>query len=63
MSLTGWFLGLDLTDKVPDASTFSQNRRRRFNVSIVYQKIIVFTSQTQDLELMSGSFLIFPNQY
>ncbi len=26
-----WFLGLGLTDKIPDASTFSQNRRRRFN--------------------------------
>lgn len=25
-----WFLGLRLTDKVPDASTLSQNRRRRF---------------------------------
>ncbi|MFW3617157.1 transposase, partial [Billgrantia antri] len=28
-----WFLGLRLTDKVPDASTFSQNRRRRFRDS------------------------------
>lgn len=25
-----WFLGLRLTDKVADASTISQNRRRRF---------------------------------
>jgi transposase len=25
-----WFLGLRLTDRVPDASTLSQNRRRRF---------------------------------
>jgi transposase len=25
-----WFLGLRLTDKIPDASTLSQNRRRRF---------------------------------
>ena len=25
-----WFLDLSLTDKVPDASTLSQNRRRRF---------------------------------
>ena len=28
-----WFLGLRLTDKVPDASTISQNRRRRFSDS------------------------------
>jgi transposase len=34
-----WFLGFGLTDKIPDASTFSQNRRRRFNESRVYQEI------------------------
>lgn len=39
MSLTVGFLGLNLTDKIPDASTFSQHRRRRFNESEVYQQI------------------------
>ncbi len=34
-----WFLRLKLTDKVPDASTLSQNRRRRFRASDVYQQI------------------------
>ena len=34
-----WFLGLGLTDRVPDASTISQNRRRRFNGSGVHQEI------------------------
>ena len=34
-----WFLGLGLTDKVPDASTLSANRTRRFKESDVYQKI------------------------
>ena len=34
-----WFLGFTLTDKIPHASTFSQNRRRRFNDSAVYQEI------------------------
>ena len=34
-----WFLGLDLTDAVPDHSTFSQNRRRRFKESTVLQEI------------------------
>jgi transposase len=34
-----WFLGLKLRDKVPDASTLSQNRRRRFAESTVYQEI------------------------
>ena len=26
-----WFLGFDMDDRVPDHSTISQNRRRRFN--------------------------------
>lgn len=34
-----WFLGLRLMDKVPDASTLSQNRRRRFSESTIYQEI------------------------
>src|SRR5438105_4411079 len=34
-----WFLGLKLRDKVPDASTLSQNRRRRFAESRIYQEI------------------------
>ena len=34
-----WFLGFGLADKIPDASTFSQNRRRRFTESTVYQEI------------------------
>lgn len=34
-----WFLGMSLTDKVPDASTLSQNRRRRFLDSTIYQDI------------------------
>ncbi|WP_342042132.1 IS1182 family transposase [Bacillus sp. OTU2372] len=34
-----WFLGLDLTDSVPNHSTFSQNRRRRFKDSTVFQEI------------------------
>lgn len=34
-----WFIGYGLSDKIPDASTFSQNRRRRFTESTVYQEI------------------------
>jgi len=34
-----WYLRLRLSDKVPDASTLSQNRRRRFRDSEVYQKL------------------------
>lgn len=34
-----WFLRLRLTDKVPDASTLSQNRRRRFAGTDIEQQI------------------------
>jgi len=34
-----WFLGLSFTDRVIDASTFSQNRRRRFAGSDIEQTI------------------------
>ncbi len=34
-----WFLRMGLTEKVPDASTLSQNRLRRFNHSDVFQQI------------------------
>lgn len=34
-----WFLGFGLRDKIPDASTLSQNRRRRFLESSIYQEI------------------------
>ncbi len=34
-----WFLNLRLTDPVPDASTLSQNRLRRFANSTIYQDI------------------------
>jgi transposase len=34
-----WFLGFGRTDKIPDASTISQNRRRRFAESTIYQEI------------------------
>jgi len=34
-----WFLGLKLTDAVFDASTLSQNRRRRYNDTAVAQDI------------------------
>lgn len=34
-----WYLGLDLDDPVPDYSTFSQNRRRRFKGQEVFRQI------------------------
>jgi transposase len=34
-----WFLGLSLTDSVPDHSTISQNRRRRFKGTEIFRQI------------------------
>jgi transposase len=34
-----WFLGLSFYDRVPDHSTISQNRRRRFLGTSIYQEI------------------------
>ena len=34
-----WFLGLDIDDRVPDHSTISQNRRRRFKGENLYRKL------------------------
>ena len=31
-----WFCGFDITDKVPDHSLFSQNRKRRFTDSTIF---------------------------
>jgi len=36
-----WFLGYGLTDKIPHHSIFSQNRRRRFNDSTVFEEIFI----------------------
>lgn len=47
-----WFLGLDITGKVPDHSTISQNRRRRFNGTEVFRDIfegVVFQCIEQGL--------------
>lgn len=53
-----WFLGLSLTDKVPDASTLSQNRRRRFEDTDVEQVIFdEIVEQALDQGLIGGKAL------
>ena len=37
-----WFLGLDLEDTVPDHSTFSQLRRRKFNDTSLFEDIFEY---------------------
>jgi transposase len=53
-----WFLGLGLTDKIPDASTLSQNRIRRFNDSDIYQQIFdEIVLQAMKKKLVGGTTL------
>lgn len=53
-----WFLGFSLTDKIPDASTISQNRRRRFAGTTIYQEIFDnIVEQAQSAGLVTGRVL------
>ena len=53
-----WFLGLSLTDKVIDASTFSQNRRRRFLATDIEQQIFdAIVQQAIDQGFVDGAVL------
>lgn len=53
-----WFLGLSLTDKVPDHSTLSQNRRRRFNETDIFQQVFdEIVMQAISHKLVGGKIL------
>lgn len=53
-----WFLRLALTDKVPDASTLSQNRIRRFNGTDVFQRVFDrIVEQAMAKKLIGGRVL------
>lgn len=53
-----WFLGLGLTDPVPDHSTISQNRIRRYNDSDVFQEIFdEIVRQAIKSGLVGGKYL------
>ena len=53
-----WFLGYTLSDKIIDASTISQNRRRRFNGTDVFQQVFDnIVLQAIKHKLVSGKIL------
>ena len=53
-----WFIGLRLTDRVFDASTFSQNRRRRFDGTDIAQRIFDhIVEQAMAKDLVGGEVL------
>jgi transposase len=53
-----WFIGVGLRGKIPDASTFSQNRRRRFTENTIYQEIFdEIVVQAMGRKLVDGRVL------
>jgi len=54
-----WFLGLDLAESVPDHSTISQNRRRRFKNSPLFQEIFdTIVSRCVEEGLVTGEVIV-----
>ena len=50
-----WFCGIDLMHKVPDHSTFSQNRKRRFKDAGIFRDIFIeIVLRCIELGLVSG---------
>ncbi|MBM6821055.1 transposase, partial [Clostridium saudiense] len=53
-----WFLGYSITEKIPDASTISQNRIRRFKGTDIPQKIFDnIVIQAMEKGLVGGKIL------
>lgn len=40
-----WFCGFSITDKIPDHSTFSKNRMKRWNDSRLFEEVFVYIVQ------------------
>lgn len=54
-----WFLGLDIGERVPDHSTISQNRRRRFNGTDIFRKLFErILQQCIELGLVDGRIVL-----
>ena len=54
-----WFCGLNINDKVPDHSTFSQNRRRRFKDSGIFRDIFnEIVIQCIDRNIVTGETIV-----
>jgi len=59
-----WFVGLNLQDKVPDHSTFSKNRHKRFSESEIFQEIFdEIVRQCIEKGLVTGKHLTVDSTY
>ena len=54
-----WFLGLDIGERVPDHSTISQNRKRRFNGTGLFRQIFEeIVRQCMEAGLVDGKVIL-----
>lgn len=54
-----WFCDIDLTQRVPDHSTFSQNRKRRFGDNSIFREVFnAIVIQCIKRNLVSGDMLV-----
>lgn len=54
-----WFLGLDLDERVPDHSTLSQNRRRRFHGKDLYRTLFLqIVRKCMEKGLVDGKLIV-----
>ena len=54
-----WFLGLDIGERVPDHSTISQNRKRRFNGTGLFRQIFEeIVRQCMEAGLVEGKVIL-----
>lgn len=54
-----WFLGLDIGERVPDHSTISQNRRRRFNGTDLFRRLFEhILRQCMEKGLVDGTLIL-----
>ena len=54
-----WFLGLDIGERVPDHSTISQNRKRRFNGTALFRQIFEeIVRQCMEAGLVEGKVIL-----
>lgn len=59
-----WFCGFSLNDKIPDHSTFSKTRTRKWNPSALFQKVFRgIIKQCVEFHLIDGEKMVADENY
>lgn len=59
-----WFCGFSLNDKIPDHSTFSKTRTRKWNSSALFQKVFCnIIKQCMEFRLIDGEEMVADGSY